>query len=227
MGTNEMRSLRLGDVNLFHRTASVPPDGSKNRARTRTIPLISGEALWAAEQLIERARKLGATSPLHYLFPFRRPPLAFDPTRSMTVTGIRPQWEEVRKESGLLAFTPYHTRHTALTLWAEGGMRLEEMMALAGHVSPRMTRHYARISEGVLRKAMESARFNTDPQPPRRRTQRQPKVQEPRNPVPDKTEDNLVESLCATPIPLPQPVAHFQSYVRSSYFFPAQFSRTS
>ena len=36
-------------------------------------------------------------------------------------------------------------------------MRIEEMMALAGHVSPRMTRHYARISEGVLRKAMEAA----------------------------------------------------------------------
>lgn len=163
MGTNEMRSLRLGDVNMNHQTVTVPPHGSKNRYRSRTIPLISGEACWACEQLILRAKDLGASSPLHYLFPFRRMPHPYEPGRPMSSSGIRKPWDEVRAKSGLKSFTPYHTRHTALTHWAEGGMRIEEMMALAGHVSMKMTRHYARIGEGALRRAAEAARSKIGP----------------------------------------------------------------
>lgn len=156
MGTNEMRALRIGDVNLHHRTVRVPPHGAKHRERIRTIPLISGDVLWAAQRLLDRAKELGADSPLHFLFPFRKMPYPFDPSMPMTVSGIYGRWGEVRKASGLKSFTPYHTRHTALTNWAEGGMRIEEMMALAGHLSPKMTRHYARISEGALRKSLEN-----------------------------------------------------------------------
>lgn len=163
MGTNEMRSLRLGDVNLYHQTVSVPPKGAKNRYRARTIPLVSGESRWAFEQLILRAKDLGASSPLHYLFPFRDMPFPFDPTRPMSSSGLRKAWDEVRHASKLLKFTPYHTRHTALTHWAEGGMRIEEMMALAGHMTERQTRHYARIGEGALRRAVEAARVKIGP----------------------------------------------------------------
>ena len=59
MSTNEIRSLRIGDVNLQHRVLSVPPAGAKNRYRARTIPLHSASVMWSAEQLIERARDLG------------------------------------------------------------------------------------------------------------------------------------------------------------------------
>jgi integrase len=164
MGTNEMRSLRLGDVNLNHQTVTVPPKGAKNRYRTRTIPLVSAEALWACEQLILRAKDFGATSPLHYLFPFRRMPHPYDPTQPMSSSGIRKSWDEVRAKSELKGFTPYHARHTALTHWAEGGMRIEEMMALSGHMTQKQARHYARIGEGALRRAAEAARFKVGPQ---------------------------------------------------------------
>lgn len=164
MGTNEMRSLRIGDVNLFHQTISIPPEGGKNNARIRTVPLVTGDALWAAEKLLERAKSLGASSPLHFLFPYRRPPYPFDPTRHMTVAGIRVQWDEMRSESGLIDFTQYRTRHTALTHWAEGGMRITDMMALAGHLTPRQTLHYARISEGALRKSLEGALHRKGPE---------------------------------------------------------------
>lgn len=82
----------------------------------------------------------------------------------MTVSGIKKLWQEVRDVSGLSWFRPYDTRHTALSHWAEGGMRTEDMMAMAGHMSPRMLRHYARISEGALRKAMEAAMPKIGPQ---------------------------------------------------------------
>ena len=157
MGTNEMRSLRLGDLNLYHQTVTVPPHGAKNRYRARTIPLVTGEAMWACEQLVLRAKDLGASSPLHYLFPFRDVPNPYDPTRPMSSSGLRKPWNEVRKAARLTRFTPYHTRHTALTHWAEGGMRIEEMMALAGHMTQRQTRHYARIGEGALRRAVNNA----------------------------------------------------------------------
>ena len=157
MSTNEMRSLRIGDVNLFHSIVNVPDAGAKNKYRVRTIPLISAEVKWSAEQLLARARDLGAASPMHFLFPFRRPPGPFDPTRPMTVSGIKKQWEEVRIASGLKNFRPYDTRHTAITRWAENGMGIAEIMAMAGHMSPRMTRHYTQISEGAKRKALEAA----------------------------------------------------------------------
>ncbi len=38
MSTNEIRSLRLGDVNLHHGIVNVPDEGAKNRYRARTIP---------------------------------------------------------------------------------------------------------------------------------------------------------------------------------------------
>ena len=156
MGTNEIRSLRVGDVNLMHRIVNVPSAGAKNAYRARTIPITSADTLWAAEQLVARARDLGACSPMHFLFPFRRPPADFDPTRPMTVSGIKKPWEEVRAASGLRWFRPYDTRHTALTRWAESGMDAATLMSLAGHVTPRMMRHYVHISEGVKRAQLGS-----------------------------------------------------------------------
>lgn len=157
MGTNEMRSLRIGDVNISHGIVNVPAAGAKNRYRARTIPLISAEVKWAAEQLLERSRDLGANAPTDYLFPYRRPPAPFDPRRPMTVSGIKKLWEEVRIASGMPHFRPYDTRHTAITRWAEAGMPIAEIMAMAGHLSIRMMRHYMQISEGAKRRALEEA----------------------------------------------------------------------
>ena len=170
MGTNEMRSLRIGDLNLTHWIVNIPSAGAKNPYRARTIPLITAEAKWAAEQLLSRAKDLGAHEPQHFLFPFRQRcnpkgkqigPFGrlpdFDPSRPMTVAGIKKLWDEVRVASGLTWFRQYDTRHTALTRWAEGGMDTQMLMALAGHVSMRMLRHYLHISDGSKRQALELA----------------------------------------------------------------------
>lgn len=155
MGTNEMRSLRLGDVNLQHRIVMVPREGAKNRYRERTIPLRSAEAVWAAEQLIERAKDLGAAGPIDYLFPFRASRGHFDATKPMTVSGIKKDWNEVREKTGLTWFTPYHTRHTAITRMAEAGINIATIMSYAGHMNRQTTYHYTHVSEAVQQRELD------------------------------------------------------------------------
>lgn len=156
MSTNEMRSLRIGDLNLFHGIINIPDAGGKNYHRVRTIPLISAEAKWASEQLLARAHDLGSISPMQYLFPFRKPPKPFDPDKPMTVSGIKMPWNEVRAASNLKWFRPYDTRHTAITRWAERGVNISDIMVMAGHMNRRMTLHYTHICQQAKRAQMES-----------------------------------------------------------------------
>lgn len=156
MGTNEMRAERIGDINLNHEIVNVSSLGAKNKYRVRTIPLVTAESKWAAEQLLLRAKDLGASSPVHYLFPFRKGNQPHDPARPMTVSGIKKPWNEVRMASGLRWFRPYDTRHTAITRWAEAGMGISEIMAMAGHMSRRMMLHYTHISQQAKRRALEA-----------------------------------------------------------------------
>ncbi len=165
LGTNEMRSLRVGDVNIPHRTVSVPAAGAKNRYRQRIVTIDTAEALDAFCNLLRRAADLGSTDPLHYLFPFRTPgsrarftgeTCDFDPGRPMTVTGLRKPWESVRRAARMEWFSMTDTRPTALTRMAEAGIAPEIMRAKAGHVDDRMMRHYVRIYEWVVRQAMQA-----------------------------------------------------------------------
>lgn len=175
MGPNEMRALRVGDLNLHHEIVCVPPDGAKSNYRARTIPLIRSETKWAAEQLLRRAYDLGSRESRHYLFPFclgrskgprfdGDPISVYDPTRPMTVSGIKKPWDEVRAASGLTWFTRLDTRHTALTRWAESGMTMAELMSMAGHITVRMMRHYMHISDGVKRRALAGVAPKLGPQ---------------------------------------------------------------
>jgi integrase len=70
MSTNEIRSLRIGDIYLETKVLRIPPDGAKNIHRLRTIPLISPRVEWAVKNFLIRANALGSTEPDHYLFPF-------------------------------------------------------------------------------------------------------------------------------------------------------------
>ncbi len=81
----------------------------------------------------------------------------------MTVSGLKRAWNEVRRASGLKWFRPYDTRHTAITRWAEAGMNISDIMALAGHVSARMTMHYTHISQQSKRRALEAVAARKPP----------------------------------------------------------------
>lgn len=154
--TNELRSLRLGDVQLSHATITIRKEGAKNKYRRRSIPLESGEVLWAFERLIERARELGAASPTHYLFPIGVRRHEYDPTRPMSDSGLKKRWDDVRRAAGLPWLRPYDLRHTAITRMAEAGVPIAVIMSFAGHMSLKMQQHYTTISMMAMRKASQS-----------------------------------------------------------------------
>ncbi len=161
--TNELRALRIGDVNLHHQMISVPWEGAKCRGRHRSISIENADCLWALEQLLYRAREIGSVHPQHYLFPFRRGTTPYDPTRPMTQSGLKKKWEEVRDASGLDWFRPYDTRHTGITRQAEQGVPIQIVMARAGHLSPRMTQHYTHISDAAQRRWLRGPTLPAQP----------------------------------------------------------------
>lgn len=157
MSTDEIRGLRLGDVNLFQRVIVVKRKTAKNKYRARTIELVGADVLWALEQLIARAEELGAREPQHYLFPWREHIGKYDPSKGMSESGMKKYWYEVRAASGLRWFRLYDTRHTAITRLAEAGVPTDVIMSRAGHVSEKMRRHYTHISQSAQRKWLEHA----------------------------------------------------------------------
>jgi integrase len=156
MSTNEIRSLRLSDIHLDAGIINISWSGSKNCYRHRTVEIgRPGDPSWnAVEWLLARANKLGSKSDGNYLFPFRDGKETFDPTRPMTVGGLKKLWEEVRIVSGLKWFRQYDTRHTAITRLAEDGTEIATIMKMAGHISPKMTEHYTHISHRLTLQAM-------------------------------------------------------------------------
>ena len=155
LSTKEERSLKLGDINLGSAIILVRTASSKNKYRTRTIPLTE-QACWAMERLIERANLMGSTQPQHYLMPFRLVRDQFDPNRPMTVSGIKKPWDAVRREAGMPWFTPYGLRHTGCTRYAEDGVSIHTLLAMAGHMSRKTQQHYIHISEQAKRRAIQS-----------------------------------------------------------------------
>lgn len=133
---------------------------AKCNGRQRIISLVTAEELWSAECLLERARRCGASSPLHYVFPMRHRgglSAAWDPTTPMTNSGFKKQWEEVREATGLKRFRIYDTRHTGGTRLAEAGVNISVIRARMGHLSREMHEYYCRIAEPIQRQQIQDA----------------------------------------------------------------------
>lgn len=155
LSTNEIRGLRLGDINLYQRIVTVRRKTAKNFARARTIELVSSDVLWGFERLIERAQEMGSRDFGHYLFPWREKIGQFNPEKPMSESGIKVGWNAVRSASGLTWFRQYDCRHTAITRLAEAGVPISVIKARAGHISDRMSAHYTHISQSSQRKWLE------------------------------------------------------------------------
>lgn len=159
----EMRGLRIGDVDRGDGMIYVR--WGKRKMRARSIPLhaeydkqghlVPGCGQWAMAKLLARARALGSWARTHYLFPFRVKRNLYDPQREISDSGFRRPWNELRRAAGVPWFQLNALRHTALTRYAETGTAMETMMRLAGHIDPRMTRHYTQVSEDAMRKAQQ------------------------------------------------------------------------
>jgi integrase len=154
--SDELRTLRQGDVNVRHQILAVNRRHGKNKWRRREIPIADSRCLWALERLMDRSIELVGRSPEMHLFPARISRGNFDGARHMSDTGIRKQFDAARKAAGLPWFPQNGWRHTAITRFAEAGIPIATIMARAGHCSPKMTAHYTHISIQAERMAMQS-----------------------------------------------------------------------
>ena len=125
---------------------------SKTDAGRRIVPL-NPAARWAFARLLERAQKLGATEPRHYLLPSCQRQ-HIDVTAPMITWGTA--WRTLRKKAGLPTLRFHDLRHHAVTKLAESGASDQTIMALAGHVSPELLAHYSHIRHQAKREAVEA-----------------------------------------------------------------------
>lgn len=154
--TNELRALRLADIDLFQGTIQVRAANAKNKYRIRTIPVVTLEARRSLQRLVSRASQLGCGQPSHYLFPLRLSRSECDPCTPMSDSGLKKLWAEVREAAGLPWLRPYDLRHSGLTRMAERGVPVHVMMAYAGHLSMRMQQHYVSVSSASMREWAET-----------------------------------------------------------------------
>jgi integrase len=132
-GGGEIRNLRFAGHSSGGEAALR--QGWKNRFRVRTIPL-NQTAWWAVEQLLDRAHKLGTTSPEHYLIPKRLSGKKYDAAQPPSRWGWRTAWRKLTKEAGLEGLRPHDLRHHAITKLAESPKASEQtIVSIAGHVS--------------------------------------------------------------------------------------------
>ena len=163
-GPKETATLRLKDVELEQGTIKIQPGGAKNVHRIRTIPL-NDEALAAARMALERAHRLGAIKPEHYVFPFRIHRSLFDPERHQTT--FKTAWNKLIGAAQLPGFRMYDLRHHAITALLENPDVSEETVEdIAGHVSRRMKKRYSHIRMEYKRAAVEAMAHKRPPRKP-------------------------------------------------------------
>jgi integrase len=65
-------------------------------------------------------------------------------------------WASLAEKAGLVGFRFHDLRHTFISHLLERGVTLGLIQSIVGHVSSRMLLHYAYVSSGAARKAVES-----------------------------------------------------------------------
>ena len=178
----ELKGLRWCDVDFLSRTFTVRR--SKTAAGERVIP-INCDALTAVLRLRERAKVLfgGSISPEWYLLPHAEGYTKPDPNRPMS--DWRSAWRSLTRaiecpecsklqppgdacaddkcradisklKSPLHGLRFHDLRHHAVTELAESQASDQTIMAIAGHVSPRMLAHYSHVRLDAKRQALDA-----------------------------------------------------------------------
>jgi len=146
----EIKQLRWRDVDLMEKTLVIRK--SKTEAGERVIPL-NADAWSAVLSLYRRAQGFGSVAPEHYLFPACEAS-HFDPTRPLA--GWRTAWRNLRAAAGLPKLRFHDLRHHAITELAESQASDSTVMAIAGHVSPKMLQHYSHVRIQAKRTALDA-----------------------------------------------------------------------
>ena len=175
----ELKGLRWRDVDLLDRMLTIRR--SKTEAGERVIPL-NREALGAIIELYRRSQAKKINEPDHYVFAACEN-LRFDATRPQA--SWRTAWRhltraircpacallqdpadncrndecraDIHKVKSPFAGLRFHDlRHHAITELAESQASEQTIMAIAGHVSPKMLAHYSHVRLEAKRRALDA-----------------------------------------------------------------------
>ena len=180
----ELKGLRWRNVDFMERVITVQRVTTKTDAGERMIPL-NPDAWQAILALRERAKQLfgGEPEPNWYVFPRAERKSKPDPTRPMSCW--RSAWRSLTKaihcpacgqlqrpgqtcanagckadiskvKSPIAGLRFHDLRHHAITELAEGQASDSTVMSIAGHVSPRMLRHYSHVRLEAKRTALNA-----------------------------------------------------------------------
>jgi integrase len=175
----ELKSLRWRDVDMMGRVLTIMK--SKTEAGERVIPLNS-TAFAAILDLRDRAKSFNGLDPNHYLFPacenqvidptkpqkswrttWRRLTRAIEcpkcgqfqaPAQDCRNQECKADIHDLRSSTAGLRF--HDLRHHAITELAESQASDQTIMAIAGHVSPKMLAHYSHVRLAAKRDALEA-----------------------------------------------------------------------
>jgi len=179
MRSCEIKQLCWRDVDLMEKTLTIRK--SKTEAGERVIPL-NPDAWNTVLSLYKRARGLGDVLPDHYVFPSceashvdPKNPMRSWRTAWRRLTNViqcpacgklqspakacasRECKADISKLKSPLAGLRFHDlRHHAITELAESQASDSTIMAIAGHVSPKMLHHYSHIRLQAKRTALEA-----------------------------------------------------------------------
>jgi integrase len=166
----EIKGLRWRDINFLDCALTVRR--SKTEAGKRVIPL-NADAMGVIHELYERSRLLNAMELDHFVFPACENG-RIDPTRpqeswrtawrNLTQAIVCPTCHQLQSPSDTihelrssLAGLRFHDlRHHAITELAESQASDQTIMAIAGHVSPKMLAHYSHVRLAAKRSALDS-----------------------------------------------------------------------
>src|ERR1700730_4005514 len=146
----ELKGLQWRDMNLLDMLLTVRH--SKTVAGERVLPL-NNDAMAAILEQYKRAQAFSAGGLDDYVFPACENG-KIDPTCPQRTW--RTAWRRITREAGLPGLRFHDLRHHAITELAESSSSDQTIMAIAGHVSPKMLAHYSHIRLAAKRKALDA-----------------------------------------------------------------------
>lgn len=165
----ELRSLQLQHIFLDHNPPKFHINDTrvKNEFRARVIPL-NPPAFAAMQEIVARARSLGAYAPSHFIFPKRLKRNQWDVTQPGSPAFIRKSFSDMREAAGLPWLQPRNFRNICITKLFESGAPDETIISIAGHQSIRMSRFYSRIRIESKASALDALNISTETTKPRK-----------------------------------------------------------
>ena len=153
----ELRYLQLKHIFMDQDppTIHIPDTKVKNEFRARVVPL-NAIAAKQVRRIVDRAKKLGAWHPDHYIFPYRVKKGTYDVSRPASPYFLRSAFRSMRKVTGLDWLQPRNFRNQVITKLFESGAPDETIMSIAGHQSIRMSRYYSRIRIAAKAEALNA-----------------------------------------------------------------------